>query len=215
MHIQDYEEQITKMSKEQHEYKNQLVVLKGLITENHKKASTYIDEILNVVNENTNHHWYMNLNRIPSNALKGLFYYKISQMQDKNIDMMISCSPELESEKLWEACNQHLQDVSRILGVYLDNAMEAAMTASKRYIIIEIEVENQNVIFTISNTYSGVVDAEHMDQPGFSTKGKGKGYGLALVKDILCRNHDLEQQREINGMYYVQKLIIHNKDEND
>ncbi len=208
MYLQGYEKLIIEKSKEQHEYKNQLIILRGLIHQKNKKAIAYIDNMLNINRSETNYDWLAKLNNILSDGLKGLIYYKISQMQDRNIDIMVNISPELNSKKLWKVCDTYLQDVSRIIGVYLDNAMEAAMNASKKYIIIETELHNKDIIFTFSNTYSGLVDIENMDSPGFSTKGKGKGYGLPLVKDIVQKNQHLEQQREINGIYYVQKLII-------
>lgn len=50
-----------------------------------------------------------------------------------------------------------------------------------------------------------------MDKQGYSTKGKSRGYGLSLVQDILNKSAYLKQEREMNGIFYVQKLIIQNK----
>ena len=44
--------------------------------------------------------------------------------------------------------------------------------------------------------------------PIYTTKGKGHGYGLPVVKDIISKNENLRIAREINGDYYISKLYI-------
>lgn len=207
-HVQAYESLIIEKSKDQHEYKNQLIMLKGFINKSNKKAIDYINELLDISNKEINYNWLVKLNNIPSGGLKGLIYYKISQMQEKGIEVYIDINKNLGEEKVWSVCDCYLRDISRVIGVYIDNAIEAAVHANKKYIIIEAEIVNENIVFSFSNTYVGSVDITNIDAAGFSTKGKGKGYGLPLVRDIINKNDHLEQQREINGIYYVQKLII-------
>lgn len=210
-HVQVYENLIIEKSKDQHEYKNQLIMLRGLIDKKNKKAIEYVNELLDINNKEINYNWLTRLNNIPSGGLKGLIYYKVSQMQEKGIEVYIDISKDLGQESIWGTCDQYLRDISRVIGVYIDNAIEASIHANKKYIILEAELADENIIFSFSNTYAGSVDVINIDNPGFSTKGKGKGYGLSLVKDIISRNDCLEQQREINGIYYVQKLIIKRK----
>lgn len=209
-HVQAYEKLIIEKSKDQHEYKNQLIMLRGLINKSNKKAINYVNELLDINKKDINYNWLTKLNNIPSGGLKGLIYYKISQMQEKNIEVYIDISNDLENKEKWITCDKYLRDISRVIGVYIDNAIEAAIRANKKYIIIEAELVDKDIVFSFSNTYAGSVDIGNIDSAGFSTKGKGKGYGLSLVKDILNKNQYLEQKREINGIYYVQKLIIKN-----
>ena len=93
----------------------------------------------------------------------------------------------------------------------MDNAIEAAERADKKFVIIDIDAEGENIIFSFSNTYEGHIEVGKMDKQGYSTKGKSRGYGLSLVQDLLSKNAYLSQKREINGIFYVQKLIIQNK----
>lgn len=210
-HVKTYEKLIIEKSKSQHEYRNQLILLKGLISSNNKKAINYIDEILNLTSNEINYDWLIKLNNIPQGGLKGLLYYKVSQMQEKHIESFIDISHNLENISIWEQCETYLKDVSCIIGVYIDNAIEAASKSIKKYIIIEAELIDGNIVFTFSNTYSGSLDVSNIDGAGFTTKGKGKGYGLSLVNDILKKNTHLRQEREFNGIYFVQRLIVLNK----
>lgn len=205
-YVKTYEKAINEKSKKQHEYKNQLVIIKDMVK--NKKADSYISELLNENEESKNHDCLRRLVNIPSGGLKGLFYYKIEKMLENKIEVFIDISDKLANKKKWSVCDEELQDLSRVIGVYLDNAIEAATKAPKKFVIIEADYENNNVIFTISNTYTGNIDMSHMDKEGYTTKGKGKGYGLSLVKDILDSNIRLDGEREINGQYYVQKLTI-------
>ena len=63
-------------------------------------------------------------------------------------------------------------------------------------------------MFSLSNNYKDKINISEVDMKGYTTKGFGHGYGLSLVKDILSKNDVLTQKRELNGIYFVQKLYI-------
>jgi two-component system sensor histidine kinase AgrC len=173
-----------------------------------KEAISYIDKILKNEKDDYNIELLKKLHYLPQGGLKGLIYYKIEQMIDKKIDVYVDISSNLKNTKVLK---DNLQDISKIIGVYLDNAIEAALNADKKYIIIESYMEDDNIVFKFSNTYKESVDLNKVDKEGYTTKGEGKGYGLSLVKDILENNKTFSQERELNGIYYVQKLYIKNK----
>lgn len=209
-YVKEYEKALDEKGKAQHEYKNQLIVIKGMVNKRNAKLHQYIDDILDI-SENKEIHILNNLKNIPTGGLKGLIYYKMEHMIEKNMEVHVNVDSTLESKKYWKTCEKNLQNVSTIVGVYLDNAMEAAEKAEKKFVIIDIDSEEDNLIFSFSNTYEGHIDVGRMDKQGYSTKGKSRGYGLSLVQDILNKNSSLKQKREINGIFYVQKLIIQNK----
>lgn len=207
-YIQTYEKLLDEKSKNQHEYKNQLAVIRLMVK--NKKTITYIDSLLE--NETEQDLEIDNkLMYIPKGGLKGLIHYKISTMKKKKINIFIDVSSELKDSKYWLTCDKNLQSVSKILGVYLDNAIEASEHSKEKYIIFEVYVEDNNTVFKISNTFSNEINMEKIDKEGYSTKGEGKGYGLALVKDLIEKNNCLSQSREISSIYYIQKLYIKNK----
>ena len=204
-YVKTYEQLLDEKSKNQHEYKNQLAVIKLMC--NNKKTMNYIDSLLN--NETEENLDTLNkLMYIPKGGLKGLIYYKIELMKKNKINVFINVSKELSNKNIWKRCDSNLEEVTKILGVYLDNAIEAASDTLDKIITLDIYLDNKDIIFEISNTFINEIDVSKIDNEGFTTKGDGKGYGLALVKDILKNNNYLEQEREINGNYYVQKLII-------
>ncbi len=205
-YVKTYEVLLDEKSKKQHEYRNQLAVIR--IMAKNKRTREYIDELLDEENTENNLETINKLKYIPTGGLKGLIYYKIETMKKKNINIFVDVSSELDNHKLWKECDKNLQDISKVLGVYLDNAIEAAELSKEKYITFEAYLDEKSIVFKISNTYENKIDVGKIDKEGYSTKGKGKGYGLALVKDIISKNNSLTQKREMNGIYYVQSLYI-------
>lgn len=204
-YIKTYEQLLDEKSKNQHEYKNQLSVIRMMVK--NKKTVEYIDSLLE--NETEENLEIINkLKYIPKGGLKGLIYYKVETMRKKNLNIFVDISSELNDSKLWRKCDQHLQSISKILGVYLDNAIEACENSKEKYIIFEAFLEDKSIVFKISNTFSNEINMNKIDNEGYTTKGKGKGYGLSLVKDLIEKNDCLSQNRTINGIYYIQKLYI-------
>lgn len=207
-YVQTYEKLLDEKSKNQHEYKNQLAVIRLMVK--NKKTIEYIDSLLD--NETEEDLEIDNkLMYIPKGGLKGLIHYKIDTMKKKKLNIFIDVSSELKDSKYWLNCDKNLQSVSKILGVYLDNAIEASEQSKEKYIIFEVYVEDKNTVFKISNTYSNEIIIDKIDKEGYSTKGEGKGYGLALAKDLIEKTDCLSQSREISGIYYIQKLYVKNK----
>lgn len=207
-YIKTYEKVLSKSMKNQHEYQNQLVVIREMVQDRKKDPVSYINNLLHLEEQAIDSKWLVELKNMPDGGLKGLIHYKIDKMNTKNIQVFIDISEDLNKEELWELSDKNLTDITKVVGVYLDNAIEATNDAKIKYIMIEGCLNNGKIDFTFSNTYAGSIDVQQVDNEGYSTKGKGKGYGLGLVKDIINRNKLLEQRRELNGPYYVQHLII-------
>ena len=207
-YVKVYEDEIEEKSKNQHEYKNQLIVIKSMLGTRNKKIIKYIDDQLENGKDFEDKRWLSKLKYVPQGGLKGLIYYKIQEMLKKDIKVFVDVSPQLEKLKNNKNISKNLEDISKIIGVYLDNAIQAVSEMNEKYIIIEFYLEDKNVVFSLSNNYSGIVDISKLDKEGYTTKGNGHGYGLSLVKDIISKNDRLSQKRELNGIYYVQKLYI-------
>ena len=207
-YVKDYELEVVEKGKAIHEHKNQLAVIDDMIPKSNKKLKEYVSEKLDKVSKLDDNVWLEKLTNLPTGGTKGLVYLKIKKMLDNNISIYVEIDDDLKTKNKWNNVSKYLEDYTRILGVYLDNAIEASIESKDKQIIIEFIDNEDNIEFILSNTYKGRINVEEIDKEKYSTKGKGRGYGLSLVKDIVEKNKLISQSREINGRFYVQKLCI-------
>ena len=80
-------------------------------------------------------------------------------------------------------------DLSRMVGVLLDNALEAAAQTSPKRVELEVVSENGMSQISIRNTYTGNVDLELIKREGYSSKEGHSGLGLAQLETILQKYH--------------------------
>lgn len=201
-----YEKELNSKSKRQHEYKNQLIIIKDMVK--NKKAKDYIENLINDESEDSNEKILNSLHNIPEGGLKGFIHFKLNNIKYDNMEIHVNVSSKLNKKNIWKNCNDNLKDVSKIIGVFLDNAIEALEKAEEKYFILDVDDEVDNIVFTFSNTYKSDIDFSKIEEVGYTTKGNDHGYGLTLVKDIVNKNKNLKTSKEINGKFFVQHLYI-------
>ena len=100
-------------------------------------------------------------------------------------------------------------DLSRIMGIFLDNAIEAALetdSPSIRFALIDPDAE---YIFIIANSFfEKDIAYAAFSRPGVSTKGANRGLGLYNARQIIAGYHHVCLDTEIQGETYVQRLRI-------
>ena len=207
--IKIYEVEIDEQKMIRHESKNQLSTIKSKIVnkEKEEKIIKYIDSILNE-HKSYNEEKYGKFQYLPANGLKGLFYYKAMEAEERGIKLSINVSSKIENSLLGNLPTEEFKELCRLIGVYLDNAIEASEISEEKKMGLEIYKHEENIVIIIMNTYSGMIDTEQVGNVKYSTKGKNRGYGLMLVNKIL-KNYDcFEAIKNITDELYIQKLII-------
>lgn len=190
-----------------HEYKNQLAVLRCLTKE--KKVKNKIDEIISDT-INIDNHMINQLKNLPSGGLKGLLYYKIAVAKNNDINIEVDVSQD--ASPVLNTLNQdELKIISKLVGIYCDNAIEAAKETKKKIVLIEIYEINDTANIVISNTCKEDKVLVNRHDKGVSTKGKGRGNGLYFAKKMLNKNTWIEESQEIIDGYYIETLKITKK----
>ena len=151
---------------------------------------------------------YSKFKYLPSNGIKGFFYYKFTEAEEKNIKVSVNISKQIEKSFLGNLDTKDFKDLVRIIGVYLDNAIDASSESKDKKLGIEIYLTNEDIEIIISNTFGNKINIDKMGREKFSTKGKNRGHGLLLVKHILHNNSIFESHNEIINGLYIQKLKI-------
>ena len=105
-----------------------------------------------------------------------------------------------------------IYDFTRILGILLDNAIDAAKECDQKliYVTFRKEVSNDMITLIIKNTYANKdVDTEEIYQKGVSTKENHTGLGLWKVRQILMHNNNLNLYTTKDNEFFTQQFEIY------
>ena len=207
--MKNYESDIEEQRTMIHETRNELMTIKSKISDKEKESSIikYIDSILgDKVSSNMSK--YSKFMYLPSNGIKGFFYYKFMEAEKRGITVSVNISKKIENSFLSKLETKDFKDLARIIGVYLDNAIEASAESKDKKLGIEIYLAKEDIDIIISNTFDNNIKIDKLGIERFTTKGKKHGYGLLFVKHILGSNTMFESQNEIINNLYIQKLKI-------
>lgn len=205
-HVTKYEKIITEQGKANHEFKNQLMVIRGYAQMNSSKLIDYIDSITKDTNKTQSSYLISQLNKFPEGGIKGLLYYKLSTMDEKKIKYELDVETGVKTKLNVLSVNMY-KNITKILGVLIDNAIDASKRSKSKHIIISVTKEKSNVVFSIANTYCGKISLDKLGT-GFTSKGIGHGYGLRLVNDILNETNSFEVKNDVHGNYFISTLKI-------
>ena len=201
--VDTFEKELITKRKIIHDFKNQLIVINGY-ADNPEKLKAYLSEIIKDQRNIPNSKLLLNVEKLPS-GLKGLIYYKFSNL-DSNINVSIDIKNSL---KKYESISPKLnKDCLKILGVFIDNAIEAVKNEKEKYINLEFIKQKEQIIITVRNTCTSRVNIKDLTKNGFTTKGKNHGYGLSLVSDIVRKDDSLDIKFECDDDIFSATFVI-------
>ncbi len=201
--LKEYETLYVRERKAAHEFKNNLMIIRCMAKKESKKLLNYIDEL----SSNEKNYKFNALDTIPIKDLRGILYYKLLEMEKLQINYYI------ESLKVdWQKYNL-LPDklkikIYKLLNIFLDNAIDAVKKEATKKINITICNEKEHIIFEVSNNFSGKIDFSKIKKEGFSSKGKNRGFGLSIAKDIINSDKKIINDTKINGEIFIQEIKI-------
>ena len=206
--LKEYEGILDKYRISNHENKNQLLTIRNMIPVRNKKIINYIDEL--VKNQLKDDERIMHeVSIIPAGGLRGLVYSKVLYMNQNKIDYELNISKEIRTVDIISKLeDSDILDICKIIGVYIDNAIEAVSKLEEKYISIDLYLQKRNLVFEISNYYDKKIELDKLDQSGYTTKGSGHGYGLTLASEIINSNKKLQNERKISKEIFTQILRI-------
>lgn len=213
--MKNYENDIEEQRTLRHETKNEFATIKCKIQdkEDDKSIIEYIDSVIGDKCK-ANSTKYSKFKYLPSNGLKGFFYYKFIEAEKKEINVSVNISKQIENSFLKDIDTKDFKDLARIIGVYLDNAIEASSSSKDKKLGIEMYLIKEKIEIIITNTFNNEINLDKLGKESFSTKGKNRGHGLLLVKKILSENDMFEAKNEVRGNIYIQTLKINNNKKN-
>ena len=206
--LKEYEVMIDKFRVETHENKNEFLTVRNMIKDNPDEAIKYIDKLVDNKIEDNNKIMKKTA-KIPSGGLKATIYSKLCLMDKLKIKYKLNIARDVHTTDLINLDEDLVLKICKILGVFLDNAIEAVKKLKKKEIFIEIYSMDDNLCIDITNNFKGNLDLNKISEQKYTTKGEGHGYGLSLVDKLLKEEPErLENEKSINGDTFTQMLKI-------
>jgi len=143
------------------------------------------------------------LQNVRINEVKSILIYKCSMAAQRQIDTGIEAREPVDELGVSTAI------VCQVLGVLLDNAIEAAAEAGDRNLGIAIVKNPKSATFIIKNTWEQQdISMDRLYELGFSTKGSGRGVGLYTVRNYTNKISNLYLETELDSGYFTQILTV-------
>lgn len=196
------------MRKFRHDYVNILATLSEYIREDDMDGlRTYFDQNIAHLHDD------MKLNAIKINGLqnlhvreiKGLLTTKIIQSQEQNINISVEITEQIDH------INMNIVELSRCIGIIMDNAIEASEFVDNPTIQIAFIKNEESILLVFMNKCSKDTPKVHkLFENHYSTKGRKRGIGLTTLKEITEKTNHVFLDTFINNQYFIQKLEILN-----
>ncbi|WP_411679289.1 sensor histidine kinase [Clostridium thailandense] len=199
------------MRKNAHNHTNIMSTINGYLELNKidELKQYFFEEInpeynsLSLVNNNSAS--LKNLSNFP--ALKGILSYKLIISQQKELEIHIDIFENIAK------IHMDTLDKCKILGILIDNAIEAAEDTDMKKVNIAVFKGENYVSFIIENSYKERPDIRKIFEKGYSTKGINRGLGLSMVRQIINdRYPNVLLNTLIKNDMFTQELHIYEKD---
>lgn len=209
--LQEYMKQIEELYQNmrvfRHDYANVMLSVVGYIEENDMDGlKKYYDmEIFPISNLfNKEKDVVAKLHNLDIIELKSLISVKINYALELRVEVNLEIIEKIDK------VNMKSIDLVRIIGIFLDNAIEACQECEKPSIDLSIIKMDKDITFIVKNTYiKKNIDYCKLGTLGISSKGERRGTGLYNVKTIINAYNNVIMDTEYENGYFTQLLEIY------
>ena len=202
--MNDYDDLSSKYTKMNDEYRilrhnlvNDLLAVKSC---DEKRYRSLIDVIIKKYRRNYELYIPVDNNKT---GIASLIDMKIQVARKYRVNMEMHTTIDLENFNDLEA-TKYLK-ICEVLGIAIDNAIEAAKVSKEKIVDVEI-YENNGIIFEIANSFCSTIDLEKLFDSEYSTKNRGTGIGLNYIASL--KSAGIKTSVEIRSNFFILRIFV-------
>lgn len=189
-----------------HDFDNMVTTIGGYIKTNDMEGlEKYYSELVDD-SERVNNLYILNPEVVNNDGIYNLLTKKYHEADSKDIKVNITFLLDLST------LHMKIYEFARILGILLDNAIEASSECEEKIInlIFRDDRKNHTQLIIVENTYSDkTVDTEKIFEKGVSGKENHTGLGLWKVRKIVNKNQNVVLRTIKDDKFFKQQLEIY------
>ena len=156
--------------------------------------------------QRVNNLYILNPEVVNNDGIYNLLTKKYYEADSKDIKVNITFLLDLST------LNMKIYEFARILGILLDNAIEASSECDEKIINLTFrnDTKNSRQLIIIENTYKNKdIDTEKIFEKGVSGKENHTGLGLWEVRKLIKKNNNVNLFTSMNDKFFSQQLEIY------
>ncbi len=189
-----------------HDFDNIVTTIGGYIKTNDMEGLEKYYSQLQEDCSKVNNLYILNPDIINNPGIYNLLTTKYNDAEEKGIKVNLTFLLDLNE------LHMKIYEFARILGILLDNAIDAASECDEKIlnIVFRNESKNNRNIILIENTYKDKdVDLNQIFNKGITGKENHTGLGLWEIRQILKKNNNVNLYTNKNEKYFTQQLEIY------
>ena len=189
-----------------HDFDNIVTTIGGYIKTNDMEGlKIYYNELEDDC-QRVNNLYLLNPEIINNDGIYNLLTKKYQEADAKDIKFNMTFLLDLST------LHMKIYEFARILGILLDNAIEASSECDEKIINLEFrnDQSNSRQIILVENTYKDKnIDTDKIYDKGFSSKENHTGLGLWEVRKLVKKNNNVNLHTSKTDKYFSQQLEIY------
>lgn len=189
-----------------HDFDNIVTTIGGYIRTNDMDGLKKYYEQLEDDCQRVNNLYILNPDVVNNDGIYNLLTKKYYEAEEKDIKVNITFLLDLST------LHMKIYEFARILGILLDNAIEASSESEEKIINLTFrnDTKNSRQLIIIENSYTNKdIDMEKIFEKGISEKENHTGLGLWEVRKLIQKNNNINLHTSKNDKFFSQQLEIY------
>lgn len=189
-----------------HDFDNIVTTIGGFIRTNDMEGLKDYYVQLEDDCQRVNNLYILNPEVVNNDGIYNLLTKKYHEAESKDIKVNITFLLDLST------LNMKIYEFARILGILLDNAIEASSECEEKIINLTFrnDTKNSRQLIIVENTYNNPdIDTEKIFEKGVSGKENHTGLGLWEVRKLIKKNNNINLYTSKDNKFFTQQLEIY------